>query len=307
MNRNVNSEQTSGIAMVDLAYEGRAEYEKIGPPNYRRLDQLHKSVTKASPAPLIAHQKPAFSYIKGDRPRFNFLGKATEAHGTPENLSSDDDNTWMDDFPSLSAIIAPEGSAHSPVGSTKGSIATTNYDVDDSSELEAGMIGLDDSMALSQWTSKNAMDTLPSSLEQAYGMEALEDDMGNGALAPSMARTHGSRLSTVSPNIVGRVGAQCSEDAIATSNKRTLADMYNDKTERKATQGQQEQGGSIHNPNAKKPKTATEASAEPPLLSMGLESQAAVVPTSPAEEIPRGLEDIDPDILAMFKDVVDFV
>lgn len=293
--------------MVDLAYEDRAEYEKIGPPDYRRLDQLHKSVIKASPAPLIAHQKPAFSYIKGDRPRFNFMGKATEAHGTPENLPSDDDDTWMDNFPSPSAIIAPESSAHSPVDSTKGSNATTNYEDDDSSGLEAGMIGLDDSMALSQWTSNNAMDTLPSSLRQAYGMEALEDEMRNDALTPSMARTHGSRLSTVSPYIFGRVGAQNSEDAIATFNKRTLADMYNDKMERKAIEGQEEQGVMVRNPNAKKPKTAREASAEPPLLSMGLETQTAVVPTSPAEEIPLGLEDIDPDILAMFRDVVDFV
>lgn len=312
LERNVNNEQTSGVATIDLAHgNDRAEYAKNGRSNYQKLHQLHESVTQVSPARVIAYQKPTFSYTKGDRPRIDFLGVATEAHGRTENFSSDYDIAWMDDLPSPSALIASESRVQSPVGSVKEPVATTSYDDDYSSELEAGMVGLDDSMTLSEWTSNNATDSLPPGLRQAYDVEVLEDDIENDFLATSMARTHRRRLSSTPPGVGGSYGTKHGEDANVTSTERfektTLTDTYNDQVKRKAIEIQQENGVSFCSLIAKKQKTRMDADKKPLLLSMKVGIQAAVVPMSTGDEIPRGFEDVDPDILAMFKDVVDFV
>ncbi len=173
------------------------------------------------------------------------------------------------------------------------------------------MIGLDDSITLSEWMSTNATDTLPSNHGQAYGMEVLEEDIGKDFLATSMSRTHGGRLSSIPPDIVGAFGNKNSEDAIVTSpdgfEKMTLTDTYNGQVKRKVTEIELEKEVPFCNPSAKKRKTAMDPDKEPRLLSMEVEIQAAVVPMSTGEEIPPGFEDVDPDILAMFRDIVDFV
>lgn len=307
-NCNVKSEETSGIATIDLSHEDdRAEY-----PNSKNLHHFHESVIKSSPAQVISHKKPTFSYTKGGRPQINSFDSATDGHRTPEDFLSDYDTAWMDDLPSPSALIASEGRAQSPVGSIKELTVTTDYDDDDSSELEAGMFGLDDSMKLREWTSSNAMDALPSDFEQAYGMGALEDDMGKDFLVTSVARTRGSRLSSIPPDSDGSFGMKNGEGALATSadssEKRTLAETYNEKMKRRTIEVHLEkEESSSRNPTAKKQKTATDPGEKARLLSKEVEPQAAMVPASAADDIPSGLEDIDPEILAMFKDIVDFV
>lgn len=309
--RDVNSEHISGVATVDLAHEnGGAEYARNGPANYRKLHQLHEKVTQAPPARVIAHRKPTFSYTKGDRPRVDFLGEASEgpeAYEIPENPSSDYDIAWMDDLPSPSALIASESRMQSPVGSVRKSVGATSYDEDDSSELEAGMVGLEDSMTLSEWTSDNATEIPSSSLRHIQGMGVLEDDF----LAIPIAKIPGSRLSSIPPVVVRSFGTPECEDAIINSidgsEKTTLTDRYNNQMKRKATEIQDENGITPCHLMAKKQKEYATHDKEAPLLSMNPECQATVGPMPTGDEIPSGLENVDPDILAMFRDIVDFV
>ena len=312
MNRKVNSEQPLETATVDLAHQkDRGDYAENGPQDYRKLHRLHESVTKASPARVLTHQKPTFSYTKGDQPRIDFLSKATEPHETPENLSSDYEINRMDDFPSPSALIASESRIESPGRRTKESMDISRYDDDDSSELEAAMVGIDDSLALSERTRSNATDTTPSSHEKAYGMGILEDGAGKNTLASSMARGHESRLSSIPKEDAENFSAGHMEDAVFLSTdspaKGTFRETYNDDTKRKATDVQQPGEGPLLVPIAKKQKTTTDPNNQPLQPSTKLGNQATAAASSTADEIPQGSEGIDPDILAMFRDIVDFV
>lgn len=309
--RNVHSEHIPGVATIDLAHEnGGAEYARGGPANYRKLHQLHEKVTQPFPARVIAHRKPTFSYTKGDRPRVDFLGEITEgpeAYELAENPSSDYDIAWMDDLPSPSALIASESRIQSPVGSVGESVGTTRYDEDDSSELEAGMVGLEDSMTLSEQTSNNATENPSPSLKHTHAMGGLKNDF----LAIPLAKIPGSRFSSNPPVIVRSFSTPECEDAIITSTdgseKTTLSDRYNNQMKRKATEIQYDNGITPCHVMAKKQREYATPDKEEPLLSMNPESQPTVGPMSTGNEIPSGLEDVDPDILAMFRDIVDFV
>ena len=311
MNRKVNSEQPLKVATVDLAHQkDRGDYAENLPQDYRKLHRLHESATKTSPAWVLTQKKPT-SYTKGDQPRIDFLSKAAEAHETPENLLSDYEITRMDDFPSPSALIAPESRIESPGRSSKESMDTSKYDDDDSSELEAAMVGIDESLALSGRARSNATDTTPSSHEKAYGMGILEDGAGKNSLASSMARSHESRRSSILKEDSEIFSAGHMEDTVFlstnSSTKGTFRETYNDDMKRKVTDVQQPGEGPLLVPIAKKQKTTTDPNNQPLQPSTRPGTQATAAASSNADEIPRGFEGIDLDILAMFRDIVDFV
>lgn len=313
--RNVNSEHISGFDTIDLTHErDEAENAKKGLVNYRKLHQLHEKVTHASPARVIAHRTPTFSYTKGDRPRIDFLGEATEgpkAHGVLGYPSSDYDIAWMDNLPSPSALIASESRIQSPMGSIRESVRTTCYDEDNSWELEAGMVGLEDSMTLSRWTSNDATKNLFSSLRHTQGTAVLDNDMEKDFPAIPIANIPRSRLSPIPSDPVRSLGTQDREDAIITSTdgseKTALTDRYNDQVKRKATEILCENDMTTCHLRAKKQKNYAVPDKEAPLISINLENQAAAGTMSRGDEISSGLGDVDPDILAMFRDIVDFV
>ena len=149
MGKDSKSGPKSRIERVDLA-QGRDQDEcaKVGPRHYRNLYQLHEKVTKALPVAATGHTKPSYSYSKGEQLKFSFLTKATNSVRSFDKVSSDYDDSGMDDLPSPSALLAQK--SHAKTDTSKDSVKAADrlaFD-EDISDIEADMIGLSDSIAL---------------------------------------------------------------------------------------------------------------------------------------------------------------
>lgn len=160
-----------GIERVDLTSGGQREvHTGLVVQKPKGLDHLHSSVQKAAPLDLITQKQPSFSYAKGTRPSLSFLDEPVQGLG---KILSDYDDSWMDDFPSPSALVnntAPMASSllRRVSGENHGAAA---YD-DSMSELEACMVGLDDSMVLDN----GKVDTAISATPRAFPNDGEPDD-----------------------------------------------------------------------------------------------------------------------------------
>lgn len=160
--------QSHDIHVVDMT--GRRddnEYAKVGPRDYRNLHRLHEKVNKPAPTRILSQSKPTFSYDQGKQPRLSFLQKGKESCDG-DRISSDYDDDWMDDLPSTSVLLTrapgkdkvPETSlqiqapgdfqVESATASTLiGDEAADIPFEEDISDVEAAMVGLDDSRRMS--------------------------------------------------------------------------------------------------------------------------------------------------------------
>ena len=134
------------IERVDLSKEGPREiHTTLGLQQPKGLNRLHSSVQKTAPVDLIARKRPSFPYVEGIQPSLSFLDETVQGL---DKISSDYDGSLMDDLPSPSALVRN----NSPTASSlPRQLSGENHDAvyDDSlSELEACMVGLDDSLIL---------------------------------------------------------------------------------------------------------------------------------------------------------------
>jgi len=159
----------SRIERVDLAQgRDRDDYTKFGPRDYRKLHQLHEKVTKASPVPTIGHTKPSYSYSKGEQPRISFLSEAADSISPLGKMSSDYDDNWMDDLPSPSALLGQ--TTHVKTNVFKNSVNAANLVFDeDISDIEANMIGLNDSLPVKENPTPERTDAALSDCEEHFG------------------------------------------------------------------------------------------------------------------------------------------
>jgi ATP-dependent DNA helicase HFM1/MER3 len=142
------------VEVVDLAQDPSAtSYENFAPREYRKLHTLHASVQKQKDKNVrLPKVKPQFAYTSGEQPHLSFLQKNEEI----DDIFDGEDFRDDEDFPSPSALFKGDHGrdvsrsfkpiAESPI---KDVDAPTSSIWDDSLEsLEAGMIGLSDSMML---------------------------------------------------------------------------------------------------------------------------------------------------------------
>lgn len=142
------------IEKFDLTMREKLEVHTIlGPQTPKNLNRLHSSVQKTAPVDLITQRKPVFSYAKGRQPSLSFLDETVQDSG---KVSSDYDDNWMADFPSPSALVENAVPAASSLPSrSSGENHGAAYD-ESISELEACMVGLDDSMILDSYKADRA-------------------------------------------------------------------------------------------------------------------------------------------------------
>ena len=134
----------STIDRVDLTTE-REVRTTLGQQNPKGLNSLHSSVPETAPVKVKPQKRPSFSYARESSPSLSFLDEAVQGVG---KFSSDYDDSWMDDFPSPSALLQNTTLAASQLPfPLSGSNHGTAYD-ESVSELEACLVGLDDSMTL---------------------------------------------------------------------------------------------------------------------------------------------------------------
>lgn len=132
-----NSEKSGNIKMVDLSKDRDLdEYARNGPRDYRKLHRLHDSVNKGSAVPLIPSKKATFSYKDGDNPIVSSFASANKNIETNNEISSDYDGGWIDEFPSPSEIFGMEKKNMRTFSSTGQTRKLDPEDFDDFSDLE---------------------------------------------------------------------------------------------------------------------------------------------------------------------------
>lgn len=304
----------ANIETVDLAGGGQyEEFSSAGPQSYKSLNRLHNSVQKAAAVELTAQKRPTFSYAKGTRPSLSFLGEPHDTVRSLENISSEHDNSWMDDFPSPSALIGRKAGAAStqPPRSPRDN-AGAKYD-DSVSELEACMVGLDDSVALGNGKVDEAENIRLYASKDDVKYDELDHDLATKWSSSPVRKKHATHPH---PNHT-RVG----EQHRARSKGQSIL-MSTDSPEKPGTPSF---GVDSHGKRTVETCMGSESLAEnvPPTkkrrISLDHRSQSLQPVASlsldkdpgqgkPAEIVERpGWEGIDPDLIAEYGDIVEFV
>jgi ATP-dependent DNA helicase HFM1/MER3 len=140
------------MEIIDLAQDlAPVPYADLAPRDFRKLNTLHNSVQKNQPEKImrLPKQKPQFEYGSGKEAQLPFRPK-TENY---DDIFDSDDEV---DLPSPSALLS--GHKKSPGPFKTGSITyqdendISSFPDDSLESLEAGMIGLGDSMILREHT-----------------------------------------------------------------------------------------------------------------------------------------------------------
>lgn len=161
--KNSLTSKSRDIHIVDMTgTRNDNEYAKVGPRDYKSLHRLHEKVNGPAPTRVLPQTKPTFSYAQGEQPRFSFLDSSRTMYSDIDHISSDYGDGWMDDLPSTSALLGqnthveegpttafarsplsgPFEQARDSAGAVRGTHSPFEEDI---SELEATLIGLDDS------------------------------------------------------------------------------------------------------------------------------------------------------------------
>ncbi len=141
--------RSATIERVDLTSRGMpGDHSKIPPQKPESLNSLHRNAQNAAPVDLPKHKKPSFSYTTGTRPGLSFLGESQKTSQQLEISLSDYDDSWMDDLPSPSALTIQENPTSTKLPPISAADIPGINNEDSISELEACMVGLDDSVAL---------------------------------------------------------------------------------------------------------------------------------------------------------------
>ena len=130
----------SGVEVINLAgnpkMEANRESESQG---YKKLHKLHESIVGSTPARIIKPKHPSLSFIKSRQPQTSSLSKAPHIRDSSHNISSDDSDDFIEDFPSPSTLVQ----ADTAVIDAENVSSTFDEGL---SDLEAGMIDLDNSL-----------------------------------------------------------------------------------------------------------------------------------------------------------------
>ncbi|TVY48471.1 ATP-dependent DNA helicase [Lachnellula occidentalis] len=166
-------EDPDDLEIVDMAKDlAPASYGDFAPREFRKLNTLHNSVQKNQPKfTSLPKQKPQFDYGSGKEARLPFRPKG----------ESDDDVFGSDDevdLPSPSVLFGGQNKGSSPLKT--GPVPTTYQEESNFSfsqneslaSLEAGMIGLSDSMMLRESTPK--VDS--SFVNRVFDFDAYQND-----------------------------------------------------------------------------------------------------------------------------------
>lgn len=310
----IQDREFSDIETVDLAGgEQHSKPSNHAPLKQKSLHGLHSREQSATPPGVTARKRPTFSYAKGTRPNLSFLDAPQKTtNSTRHVLDEWDDEGWMDDLPSPSALIGRKPHAASSLTfELPRDNGDSRYD-DSLSELEACMVGLDDSVVLEDSKTDKATEGWPSASNSCVLKDELDEDLATKwssspnpnnhtthlltkihAMGRHSARSKGQSIfmSTDSPE---KPGSPCLKDVnpvkrpIATPIKS--ARLYNDA------------------PRAKKRKTSVDCGSHALHLAPSTNEGESGDRENPIEKIQKlGWEGIDPYLIAEYGDIVEFV
>ena len=155
------------VDIVDMTrVRDDVEYAKIGPRDYRNLHCLHEKINPAAPTRIRSPSKPTSSFARGQQPRASTANSGTGNNQPTNQASSDYGDDWMEDFPSPfdlmgkrpdfsveqnAYLLDPADEEHCTKEfeiSSPGADEKEKPLDDELSDIEAVMIGLEDSLSM---------------------------------------------------------------------------------------------------------------------------------------------------------------
>lgn len=159
------------IEQIDLS-SGRDidEYAKYGPRDFRKLHNLHKSVSKGPLVPTITKTKPSFSYARGERPNISFLPHEVETSEPTDKILDYGDDDWMDDLPSLSSLLSKKQE-------NSGCLSTKDHPINSNPEIEKNSSDYEDGFSFSDIVELNRNSSDSKSQGQKAGWNEDSDEL----------------------------------------------------------------------------------------------------------------------------------
>ena len=102
----IKNRGNSKVEVLDMTSgRDREEYAKYGPREFRKLNELHKSVVRVPPARLVRSKQQEPLQESGEQPSNPFLINDVDAGRPAARTSTDYGGSDLDDFPSPSAFL----------------------------------------------------------------------------------------------------------------------------------------------------------------------------------------------------------
>lgn len=135
------------------------EYATDSPRDFKKLHRLHEKISKIPSVRIMLKPKASFPFSKGAQSQFSFLSQKQD-HLEAANISSEYEDDWMDDLPSTSDLLGKPTEHEVPPDKPCQTNSDEPSDEGDS-DLEAALIGLDDSTAVAESAKDNQASTVP--------------------------------------------------------------------------------------------------------------------------------------------------
>lgn len=124
------------------------EYGKDSPRDYKKLHHFHERSSKTPSVRFMLKPKTSVPSLEGAQSQLSFLGQKQD-HLVADNVSSEYEDDWMDDLPSTSDLLGQPTEERVPPDKP----CQSNFDEppdEGDSDLEAALIGLDDSTVVAE-------------------------------------------------------------------------------------------------------------------------------------------------------------
>ena len=203
--RSVKAKKDHGPLSQNKPSSGRdlQEYATDSSRDFKKLHRLHQKISKTPSVRITLKPKASFPSSKGAQSQLSFLSQKQD-HLETVNVSSEYEDDWMDDLPSTSVLLGKPTENGVPPDKPSQTNSDEPSDEGDS-DLEAALIGLDDSTAVAESAKDNQASAVPDDGDDWESYNIGEERETNPAyLHSSAGPARGSRserlfLSTDSP------------------------------------------------------------------------------------------------------------
>lgn len=302
INKRTKSERKKGIETVDLSQgDDVGGYTKNEPCEYGKIRRLHESVCKGSPALIMPCSRNIPSFKRPEQFQVPSLSCNAEESQVRTECSSDYDWNWMDEFPSSSELLGRDKNRAEALNKTKPSQTSDMLGLEEvfsDVELETSRSNISANRSLEPEKAASVQ----SSVNDIYQSEIHRSD--HLEEQPALART-ASFTNQVSPprsEVSLFYSTTSPNKAPAPSTKRKILDL----SETESTF----QGGLL----TKKRRVSTQLTEQSFQPSTVDENEASKAVDEPSQIIqrtgrprPEWVNEFDPEFIAEFADVVEFI
>lgn len=302
IDKRAKSERNKGIETVDLSQGGDVDgYTKNEPCGYGKIHQLHESVCKGSPALTMPCSRNIPSFKRPEQFQVPSLSCNAEGSQVRTECSSDYDWNWMDEFPSSSELLGRDKNRAEALNKTKPSQTSDMLGLEEvfsDVELETSRSNISANRSLEPEKAASVQ----SSVNDIYQNEIHRSDYleEQPASAPSASFTN--QVSPPKSEVSLSCSTTCPNEITAPSTKRKILDLS------------ETDGTFQDSPLTKKRKVSTELIEQSLHPSTVDENEASKAVDEPSQIIqstgrprPEWVKEFDPEFIAEFADVVEFI